>query len=49
VNHRYDASVDDVRTKLFYDLELFRRRIVTKDLLIIAKPPSVMLFRKGSN
>ena len=49
VNHRYDASIDDVRKKLFYDLEYVRRRSVTKDVLIMAKTPSVMLFRQGSN
>jgi lipopolysaccharide/colanic/teichoic acid biosynthesis glycosyltransferase len=48
VNHRYDSSIDDVRKKLYYDLEYVRRRSVTKDVLIMAKTPSVMLFRQGS-
>ncbi|MGW8266768.1 MAG: sugar transferase [Longimicrobiales bacterium] len=49
VNHRYDASVRDVRKKLFLDLEYVRRRSITKDVVIMAKTPSVMLFRKGSH
>ncbi len=48
VNHRYDQDLSDVRTKLRYDLEYVRRQCVTKDLLIMAKTPQVMLFKQGS-
>jgi lipopolysaccharide/colanic/teichoic acid biosynthesis glycosyltransferase len=48
VNHRYDMSEDDVRRKLRLDLEYVRRRSVTKDVLIMAKTPSVMIFRSGA-
>lgn len=48
VNHRYDASEDDVRRKLRLDLEYVRRRSVSKDVLIMAKTPSVMIFRQGA-
>jgi lipopolysaccharide/colanic/teichoic acid biosynthesis glycosyltransferase len=48
VNHRYDESLEDVRRKLYYDLEYVRRQSVIKDLKIIAKTPRVMLFREGS-
>ena len=48
VNHRYDASEDDVRRKLRLDLEYVRRRSVSKDVLIMVRTPSVMIFRQGS-
>lgn len=48
VNNGYDASLDDVRRKLHYDLEYVRRRSVMKDVKIMAKTPSVMLFKQGS-
>jgi lipopolysaccharide/colanic/teichoic acid biosynthesis glycosyltransferase len=49
VSHRYDASVDDVRRKLHFDLEYVKHRSVTKDVAIMARTPSVMLFRQGSH
>ena len=49
VNNGYDASLDDVRRKLHYDLEYVRRRSVMKDVKIMAKTPSVMLFKQGSH
>jgi lipopolysaccharide/colanic/teichoic acid biosynthesis glycosyltransferase len=47
VNHGYDGSVDDVRTKVRYDLEYIQRQGVAEDLKIMAKTLPVMLFRKG--
>lgn len=47
VNHRYDSSMDDVRRKLYFDLEYVRQRSVAKDVVIMARTPSVMLFRQG--
>jgi lipopolysaccharide/colanic/teichoic acid biosynthesis glycosyltransferase len=48
VNHRYDETIADVRKKLLYDLDYVKRQSVSKDLLIMAKTPSVMLFKQGS-
>lgn len=48
VRHSYDRSVDDVRTKLEFDLEYIERRSVLRDLRILLRTPIVMLFRQGS-
>jgi lipopolysaccharide/colanic/teichoic acid biosynthesis glycosyltransferase len=48
VRHTYDRSVDDVRTKLKFDLEYIERRSVVRDLRILLRTPIVMLFRQGS-
>ena len=48
VRHTYDRSVDDVRTKLKFDLEYIERRSVLRDLRILVWTPFVMLFRQGS-
>jgi lipopolysaccharide/colanic/teichoic acid biosynthesis glycosyltransferase len=47
VNHRYDTSVDDVRTKVRYDLEYLRRRGIAEDLRIMAKTVPVIIFQRG--
>jgi lipopolysaccharide/colanic/teichoic acid biosynthesis glycosyltransferase len=47
INHTYDCSVDDVRTKVRYDLEYLQRQCLTEDLKIMVKTVPVMLFRKG--
>jgi lipopolysaccharide/colanic/teichoic acid biosynthesis glycosyltransferase len=47
VNHRYDASIDDVRTKVQYDLEYLRRQGTAEDLRIMARTLPVMLFQRG--
>ncbi len=47
VNHSYDTSVDDVRTKVRYDLEYLQRQGVREDLMIMARTVPVMIFRKG--
>jgi lipopolysaccharide/colanic/teichoic acid biosynthesis glycosyltransferase len=47
INHRYDASVDDVRTKVRYDLEYLERQSVKEDLRIIARTVPVMILGKG--
>ena len=47
VNHGYDESVDDVRTKVRYDLEYIQRQGVAEDLKIMAKTLPVILFRRG--
>jgi lipopolysaccharide/colanic/teichoic acid biosynthesis glycosyltransferase len=47
VNQAYDTSIDDVRTKVGYDLQYIERQGVTEDLLIMARTVPVMIFRKG--
>jgi len=39
--------VDDVRTKVRYDLEYIQRQGVAEDLKIMAKTLPVILFRRG--
>jgi lipopolysaccharide/colanic/teichoic acid biosynthesis glycosyltransferase len=48
VNHRYDQSLEDVQRKLHYDLEYLKRRSPMEDLAIMARTPTVMLFKQGS-
>jgi lipopolysaccharide/colanic/teichoic acid biosynthesis glycosyltransferase len=47
VNHHYDSCLDDVRTKVVYDLEYIRRQSLWEDLKIMVKTIPVMLFRRG--
>lgn len=47
VNQAYDTSIDDVRSKVRYDLQYIERRGVTEDLIIMARTVPVMIFRKG--
>jgi lipopolysaccharide/colanic/teichoic acid biosynthesis glycosyltransferase len=47
INHHYDRSLDDVRTKVQYDLEYIRRQSVTEDLRIMLKTVPVVLLRRG--
>jgi lipopolysaccharide/colanic/teichoic acid biosynthesis glycosyltransferase len=47
INHAYDSCVEDVRTKVRYDLEYLRRQSVAQDVMIMAKTLPVMLLRKG--
>ena len=47
INHHYDRSLDDVRTKVRYDLEYIRRRGVREDLRIMFKTIPVILLRRG--
>jgi lipopolysaccharide/colanic/teichoic acid biosynthesis glycosyltransferase len=48
INHHYDRSLEDVRTKVHYDLEYIRRQSVTEDLRIMLKTVPVILLRRGS-
>ncbi len=45
--HHYDRSVDDVRTKVRYDLEYIRTQSAAGDLRIMLKTIPVLLFRRG--
>jgi lipopolysaccharide/colanic/teichoic acid biosynthesis glycosyltransferase len=47
VNQAYDTSIDDVRSKVRYDLEYLARQGVAEDLMIMARTVPVMLFRRG--
>ena len=47
INQRYDTSVDDVRTKVQYDLEYLRRQGTAEDLMIMARTLPVMIFQRG--
>jgi lipopolysaccharide/colanic/teichoic acid biosynthesis glycosyltransferase len=47
INHHYDRSIDDVRTKVHYDLEYIRRRSLREDLRIMLRTIPVVLFRRG--
>jgi lipopolysaccharide/colanic/teichoic acid biosynthesis glycosyltransferase len=47
INHHYDRSLEDVRTKVHYDLEYISRQSVAEDLRIILKTVPVILLRRG--
>jgi lipopolysaccharide/colanic/teichoic acid biosynthesis glycosyltransferase len=47
IRHSYDSSIDDVRAKVWYDLEYLRRRSVTQDLRIMVQTPLVMFFKRS--
>jgi len=47
INHHYDRSLDDVRTKVSYDLEYIRRRSLAEDLRIMLQTIPTILFRRG--
>jgi lipopolysaccharide/colanic/teichoic acid biosynthesis glycosyltransferase len=47
INHHYDRSLDDVRTKVQYDLEYIRRQSMWEDLRIMLKTIPVILLRRG--
>jgi lipopolysaccharide/colanic/teichoic acid biosynthesis glycosyltransferase len=47
INHHYDRSLEDVRTKVHYDLEYIRRQSVAEDFRIMLKTVPVILRRRG--
>jgi lipopolysaccharide/colanic/teichoic acid biosynthesis glycosyltransferase len=47
INHGYDSCIDDVRTKLRYDLEYLETVSPTKDIQIMLRTFPVMLFQRG--
>ena len=47
INHHYDRSLEDVRTKVSYDLEYIRRQSLREDLRIMLKTIPVVLLRRG--
>jgi lipopolysaccharide/colanic/teichoic acid biosynthesis glycosyltransferase len=48
VSHGYDHSVDDVRTKVGYDLSYVEQKSPLEDLRIMAQTVPVVLFGKGA-
>jgi lipopolysaccharide/colanic/teichoic acid biosynthesis glycosyltransferase len=49
VNQAYDCCLDDVRSKVRYDLEYVRRQSVLEDLRIMSMTLPVMVFRRGGH
>ena len=47
INHSYDRTIDDVRTKVRYDLEYLSKQSIAEDMRIMIKTVPVMLFKKG--
>lgn len=47
INQAYDACLDDVRSKVNYDLEYLRRQSLAMDIRIMATTLPVMAFRRG--
>ena len=47
INQGYDASVDDVRRKVSFDLEYIRHQSAFQDVAIMARTVPVMLLRRG--
>ncbi len=48
VNHHYDRTIEDVRTKLRYDLEYLQRQSVLEDLRIMLRTVPAVLTKKGA-
>lgn len=47
INNAYDATLDDVRAKVRYDLEYLERQSLVEDLRIMLRTVPVMLFKRG--
>jgi lipopolysaccharide/colanic/teichoic acid biosynthesis glycosyltransferase len=47
IKRHYDSSLDDVRTKVQYDLEYIQRQSISEDIRIMLKTIPVMLRRRG--
>lgn len=47
INNAYDASMDDVRAKVRYDLEYIERQSLLHDVTIMLRTVPVMLFKRG--
>jgi lipopolysaccharide/colanic/teichoic acid biosynthesis glycosyltransferase len=47
IHHHYDRSVDDVRTKVRYDLEYIRQRSLGQDIRIMLQTIPVIFLRRG--
>ena len=47
INHHYDESLEDVRTKVALDLEYIARQSFLEDLKIMLQTAPVLMFKKG--
>jgi lipopolysaccharide/colanic/teichoic acid biosynthesis glycosyltransferase len=47
INHHYDETIEDVRTKLAYDLEYISRSSLLEDLKIMLQTAPVLVLKKG--
>jgi lipopolysaccharide/colanic/teichoic acid biosynthesis glycosyltransferase len=47
INHHYDRSIDDVRTKVSYDLAYIQSRSLLGDFRIMLQTIPTILFRRG--
>jgi lipopolysaccharide/colanic/teichoic acid biosynthesis glycosyltransferase len=47
ISQNYDRCIDDVRTKVSYDLEYIRRQSLREDFRIMLKTVPVILLRRG--
>jgi lipopolysaccharide/colanic/teichoic acid biosynthesis glycosyltransferase len=47
INQAYDSCLDDVKSKVRYDLEYVRQQSLSHDLRIMSMTLPVMIFRKG--
>ena len=47
VSNPYDACLDDVRKKVYFDIQYMRRQSLAEDIRIMARTVPVMLFRIG--
>lgn len=48
VNQNYDSSIEDVRSKVTFDLEYIQRQSTLEDLRIMARTVPVMILKRGS-
>lgn len=48
VNQHYDASIEDVKSKLHYDLEYIGRVSLTEDIRIMMRTVPTVVFKKGA-
>jgi lipopolysaccharide/colanic/teichoic acid biosynthesis glycosyltransferase len=48
INHHYDRCLNDVRTKVAYDLEYIARQSLLSDLSIMLRTAPVLIFKKGA-
>jgi len=48
INQAYDSTIDDVRSKVQFDLEYLERQSVMEDLKIMARTLPVMIFKRGA-
>jgi lipopolysaccharide/colanic/teichoic acid biosynthesis glycosyltransferase len=47
INHHYDRSIEDVRTKVSYDLAYIQSQSLAGDLRIMLQTIPTILFRRG--